>query len=184
MSQSIAVTLLWLFVIDLGITLGAGLYESRIVVPQWITFSPESGWHWNAAAARQADTVLRFWVYVTTVPLTLLTLASLMAAWWTRNPVRRWWLAAASATALERVMTFTYFIPTMLKLMNDDSVPETEAVAWALQWARLGYVRHAATLVAWLAALRALCLVSGLDDSVSGDRGGNPGVRRNRISKT
>ena len=164
MLRSIAVTLLWLFVINLGIALGAGLYESRIVVPQWLSLSPESGYHWNAAAARQANTGLRFWVYVTTVPLTLLTLASLVAAWWTRNPVRRWWLAAVSASVLDRVMTFTYFIPTMLKLMNDDTMPETEAIAAALQWARLGYIRHAATLVAWLAALRAFYLMAATRD--------------------
>jgi hypothetical protein len=56
---------------------GAGLYESQIVVPQWISSTPESGYHWNAEAARQANTGLNFWVYVTTVPLTLSTLANL-----------------------------------------------------------------------------------------------------------
>lgn len=29
-----------------------------------------------------------FWVYVTTVPLTLLTLASLVAAWLSQGPMR------------------------------------------------------------------------------------------------
>ena len=29
--------LLWLFVINLGIAFGAGLYESRITVPQWLS---------------------------------------------------------------------------------------------------------------------------------------------------
>ena len=68
-----------LFVINLGIAFGAGLYESRIAVPQWLSFSSESGYHWNAEAARQANVGLRFWVYVTTVPLTLLTLVSLVS---------------------------------------------------------------------------------------------------------
>ena len=74
--------LLWLFVINLGIAFGAGLYESRIVVPQWLSFSRETGYRWNAEAARSADVGLRFWVYVTTLPLTLLTFASLIVAWW------------------------------------------------------------------------------------------------------
>lgn len=30
--------LLWLFVINLGIAFGAGLYESRTTVPQWLSF--------------------------------------------------------------------------------------------------------------------------------------------------
>ena len=33
-------------------------------------------------------------------------------------------------------------------------------VATAVQWTHLGYVRHVATLVAWLAALKAFSLVS------------------------
>ena len=161
MAQLIAKVLLWLFVINLGIAFGAGLYESQIVVPQWISVSPESGYRWNAEAARQANTGLNFWVYVTTVPLTLLTLASLVAAWWTRGAVRTWWLVAATASLVDRIFTFSYFIPTMLKLMSDENLPQSEAVATALQWANLDYVRHAITLVAWLAALKAFALLSG-----------------------
>ena len=80
--------LLWLFVINLGIAFGAGLYESRIAAPQWLSYSRDCGYRWNGEAARSADVGLRFWVYVTTVPLTLLTLASLVAAWWTPDEVR------------------------------------------------------------------------------------------------
>ena len=50
MSSSISTTLLWLFVINLGIAFGAGLYEHRIVVPNWISSSDDSGAHWNAEA--------------------------------------------------------------------------------------------------------------------------------------
>lgn len=152
--------LLWLFVINLGIAFGAGLYESRITVPQWISFSPEADYRWNAETAREANVGLRFWVYVTTVPLTLLTLASLVAAWWTPDEVRIWWLGAAAAALVDRVMTFAYFIPTMLKLMRNSILSESETAAKALQWVKLGYLRHTATLVAWVAALKAFSLIS------------------------
>ena len=154
--------LLWLFVINLGIAFGAGLYESRISVPQWLSFSRDTGYRWNAEAARKADVGLRFWVYVTTLPLTLLTFVSLTVAWCTPSVVRNWWLgtAAAAAAAVDRVMTLTYFIPTMIKLMCDEALEQSKAVARALQWVRLSYIRHAATLVAWLAALRALSLTN------------------------
>jgi hypothetical protein len=151
-----------LFLINLGIAFGAGLYESRITVPQWLCFSPGSGYRWDAEAARHANVGLRFWVYVTTVPLTLLTLTSLVAAWWTPTEVRNWWLAAVAAVLIDRVMTFGYFIPTMLTLMNNQTLSPSEAVAKATQWANLGYVRHAATLAAWMAALRAFSLMSKL----------------------
>ena len=165
MAEFIAKIVLWLFVINLGIAFGAGLYESWIVVPHWLSFTPESGYRWDADAARQANTGLRFWVYVTTVPLTVLTLASLVAAWWTPDVVRSWWLGAAAAALVDRVMTFAYFIPTMIALMRNETFSESEAVAKALQWTQLGYVRHAATLVAWLAALQAFALMSKYSNS-------------------
>lgn len=151
--------LLWLFVVNLGAAFGAGVYESRIEVPQWLSFSQASCYRWNAVAARNADVGLRFWVYVTTVPLTLLTLASLVVAWWTPDVVRRWWLGAATAALIDRVMTFGYFIPTMIRLTRGEPPGRSEAVAKALQWVRLGYLRHAAPLAAWLAALMAFYLM-------------------------
>ncbi len=159
MPDSIAQVVLWLFVIDLGIAFGAGLYESRIAVPQWLSFAPGSGYRWNPAAATEANVGLRFWVYVTTVPLTLLTLASLVCAWGAPEPVRGWWLGAAVAALLDRLLTFAYFIPTMLKLMRGEPRPEAAATVKALQWVRLGYARHAATLIAWLAVLQAFALM-------------------------
>ena len=152
MSDDIATVLLWLFVINLGIAFGAGIYEHRIVIPRWIRVD-SSGTHWIAAAARHDDTGLRFWAFVTTGPLTLLTLANLVAAWTTSGPARGWWLAAALAAVVDRALTFTYFIPTMVRLLNASD--SSESVASATWWSRLNYLRHAAVLVSWLAALEA-----------------------------
>jgi hypothetical protein len=152
-----ATALLWLFVINLGIALGAGLYEHRIVVPEWIGPGPDGLPHWNADAARLADTGRRFWVYVTTVPLTLLTLANLVVAWRARLPARRPWLVAAAAALADRAITFGYFIPTMIGLMAASD--SAESVATAQMWNMLNHGRHLLVLGAWLAALRALTLV-------------------------
>jgi hypothetical protein len=153
-----ATIVLWLLNINLGIAFGAGLYESRIVVPQWLITKPGSGSRWNAEAARQADVGLRFWVYVTTIPLTVLIAASVVAVRWAPQPVRSWWLMACAAAMIDRIMTFTYFIPTMITLMREGALSETAAAAKARQWVTLGYVRHAVTLIAWLAALMALSI--------------------------
>ena len=156
--------LLWLFVINLGIVLGAGLYEARIEFPQWLVYSGESGYRWNAEAARQANVGLRFWVYVTTVPLTLLTLANLVAAWRAQGPIRGWWLGAAVVALADRAFTFSYFAPTMVKLMSDESLSQSQAVAMASRWGQLNYLRHVIVLVAWLLALKAFSLL-GKDGS-------------------
>jgi hypothetical protein len=134
-----------------------GLYEHRIVVPGWIT-SDRAGTHWNAEAASRDNVGLRFWAYVTTGPLTLLTLANLFAAWTTSGAVRACWLASVVAVLADRILTFSYFIPTMVGLMNAPDSPASAATA--TRWVRVNYLRHALTLFGWLAALKALSLAS------------------------
>ena len=155
MSGTMSAAMLWLFVINLGIAFGAGLYEHRIVVSRWIS-SEESGAHWHADAARQDDTGRRFWAFVTTLPLTLLTLANLIIALRSSGAVRMWWLAAALAAFADRALTFSYFIPSMVALMRAPDSPG--AAAAAARWSHLNYLRHAIVLAAWLAALRTFSL--------------------------
>ena len=96
-------------------------------------------------------------MFVTTVPLTLLTLANLFLAWRASGPERVWWLAAALTLLAERLFTFSYFIPTMVGLLGrEDSV---EAAATALRWSNLNYQRHLLTLAGWLAALKTFSVI-------------------------
>jgi hypothetical protein len=148
--------LLWLFVINLGIAFGAGVYEHRIVLPRWLPSAPVTGRHWMADAARQDDTGRRFWVFVSTLPLTLLTLLNLFAAWRSPGVLRGWWLLSALAALTDRLVTFGYFIPTLIALMAAADSPG--AVAAATRWSRLNYLRHGVVLIAWLAALQAFAL--------------------------
>ncbi|MGE5833314.1 MAG: DUF1772 domain-containing protein [Acidobacteriota bacterium] len=157
MLTNAATALLSLFVINLGIAFGAGIYEHRIVTPRWISGGGGSP-HWNAEAARRDETGLRFWAYVTTGPLTLLMLANLTIAWTTSGSARPWWLAAALVVLLDRLLTFGYFIPTMVGLMKAPDSPA--AVAAATRWIRLNYLRHALVFAGWIAALEALVLRS------------------------
>jgi hypothetical protein len=157
MSGALSTTLLWLFVINLGVAFGAGIYEGRIVVADWITSSSDGGIHWNPEAARTDNTGLRFWAFVTTAPLTLITLANLFAAWKASGTLRSWWLAAAGTALAERVFTFSYFIPTMVGLIGREDSPE--AAAAAMNWANLNNLRHAIVLFAWVAALKAFSLL-------------------------
>jgi hypothetical protein len=148
--------LLWMFIVNLGIAFGAGLYEHRIVVPRWLTKSPDGETHWRADAVRRDDTGRRFWAFVTTMPLTLLTLANLFAASRASGDLRTWWLAAGFAALADRVFTFAYFIPTMIRLMN---APDSSAsVATASRWSHLNYLRQALVLIAWVAALKTFAI--------------------------
>ena len=150
--------LLWLFVINHGIAFGAGLYEQRVVLPLWFTRSSGSGIRVNSAAMRDTDTGRRFWSFVTTVPLTLLTAANLVVAWQSQGPRHDWWLGAAVITLVERIATFSYFIPTAIRLMRAEPLASAKLEAMASQWIARNYVRTALALIGWLAALRTLSL--------------------------
>ena len=152
MSAAIATALLWLFVTNLGIAVGAGLYENRVVVPLWASAPPQS--------LRSPDSGLRFWAFATTGPLTLLTLANLVSAWLSEGPARGWWLLAGSAVLAERVGTFGYFIPTMLRLQRDTALPPAAARANLMRWVRLGYLRILLCFAGWIAAMKALSILS------------------------
>jgi hypothetical protein len=164
MLETFSLIVLWLFVINLGIVFGAGVYESRIMVPQWVSYSADTGYLWNGDAARRVDVGMRFWVFASTLPLTMLTLTNFVFVWLMPEPTRAWWLSATAAAVTERLMTFAYFIPAMVKLMRHGEYDDQVAAVKALQWARLAYVRLGVTLAAWLLAMMAL--------SVSGNHGG------------
>jgi hypothetical protein len=59
---------------------------------------------------------------------------------------------------VERVMTFTYFIPKALMLMRPEAPSSGTAAAMAARWVSLNYVRAALALAGRLAALKALSL--------------------------
>ena len=158
MAQNVPEILLWLFVINLGIAFGAGLYEQRIILPQWFSRSSQPGIRVDIAAMRSTDTGRRFWAFVSTVPLTLLTLANLAVAWTFQGQRHGWWLGAAVIALVERILTFSYFIPTAIRLMSAETLPRAKVEAMASRWMALNYVRGALGLIGWLAALKTLSI--------------------------
>ena len=149
---------LWMFVVCNGVAVGAGLYELRVNVPRWFPPIRGTARSVNVEAITGDDSGRRFWGYATTVPLTLLTLASCVIV---SNPVtarERWWLAGAAVMLVERVATFGYFIPTLLKLLQSERWSAEKAEHAARHWIRRNYMRSVFAVVGWLAALRALSL--------------------------
>lgn len=149
---------LWLWVIDLGIASGAGLYEQRIVLPQWFSPDADGRLRVNVEAMRSTDAGRRFWGFTTTVPLTLLTAANVVVGWQSAGAKREWWMGAALIIVVERIGTFVYFIPTAISLMRADAELPANLEATALRWMTLNHVRVVLTLVGWFAALKALSL--------------------------
>lgn len=149
-------TSLWLyaFVVNLGIVLGAGLYEARINVPRWRGLLGTAGAAWHAEQAILDDSGRRFWASSTTIPLTLLTLANLIVAFRSDGPSQVPWLVASGAALVDRVLTFGYFIPQMISLVRMEDSAESRSRAQ--RWANLNWLRLSCVAIAFLAALHAL----------------------------
>jgi hypothetical protein len=129
---------LWLFVLTLGTSFGAALYEARVVVPLW-THTASGAFQWAADLSRRTDAGRRFWAFVATGPLTLLAVASLLLAAQEQSGRREWWMAAI--LRLQRVTP------------GDPNVDHA-----VLRWISLNYLRLTFLFIGWLAALRALTL--------------------------
>ncbi|CAN5558368.1 hypothetical protein BH10ACI1_BH10ACI1_03150 [soil metagenome] len=159
----IAQTLLWLFVITLGITLGGGLYETLVTMPLWSASPPDSVidyYHHNIAnpsfALNQGG---RFWVYFTPL-LGLLAIATFLSGFKTRPEHRRWRITGTVLALIVIGFTFVWFIPNIIKLMSEAvlRMNADELTNLTNNWVRLNWVRAFLYSAAWIAALRALSI--------------------------
>lgn len=146
--------LLLLFILNLGIAFGAGLYEMRIVLPLWFHRSDNGNYKIDHHLMRQTDVGRKFWAMVTTLPLTLLTLINLFLASKSQTPAHDWWLAACCLSLVERIGTFAFFIPTAIRMERSELKHLSDVNTVVGRWVRLNYVRNLVTLVALLLTLR------------------------------
>ena len=156
---------LWLFVISLGIELGAGLYETLVVMPLWQTAPPDSVLDYYRHNAANPQFTLnaggRFWMVAT--PLVGLTSIAAFVTGFRSRPEQRKWLIIGTVLAfLVVVSTFAWFVPNIIKLHSQSvlSMSAEEITSLANLWVRLNIARIVVYSTAWLATLRALSLSS------------------------
>ena len=154
-TMTIASFCLLLFILNLTIAVGAGLYETRIVLPLWFVRQADNIYFINTTAMQQTDTGRRFWGMVTTLPLTLLSLINLYYAFSSNTVAHIWWLLGTLLILLERLATFTFFIPTAIALQSNKNLPVEKKSRLAVQWLRFNYLRNGATTIGMLLCLKA-----------------------------
>ena len=154
-------TTLWLVVIALGIDLGAGFYEARVVVPLWADAVPATLAAGNPYGRVAIDAGIHFWAYVTPI-VAILAVLALLAAIWSGGPQRTWQIGAAIVELVAVAMTLLYFRPTLVRLFLGHGAGLTAAAITSTvhRWVWWSRVRIVVSLGAWLAALRALSVSS------------------------
>jgi hypothetical protein len=153
--------LLWLLVVVLGVEIGGGIYEARVLVPLWSSSPPESLVAYNLQSLRP-NPGLAFWMFST--PLTgLLALVNLVAGWRSVGRLRRWWLGGAAATVTMVAVTFIYFVPELnvFDALRDGGA--TELASRVDRWTTLNWARAIVYIAAWLSLLHAYAHGAGLE---------------------
>ncbi|MGH3800486.1 MAG: hypothetical protein ACRDTD_10210 [Pseudonocardiaceae bacterium] len=147
--------LLWALLTLTGLALGAGLYESRVVIPQWAArptpkeVGPALERSGHLASGRE------FWPLVG-VPIVPLAVANVRQALRSEGPRRPWWLAFSTTIAVACVATAGYFVPALHQLAHAEDLPEARVRTLVSRRVRLDHLRMAVGAVAWLAGLKAL----------------------------
>src|SRR5690348_11930719 len=143
---SIPQMILWLFVIALGIEIGAGLYETLVVLPLWTTAPPDSVtayYQHNSANPQFAlNAGGRFWMGAT--PLVgLLALATLLSGFRTRPQHRQWRIAGTVLALVVVLSTFAWFVPNIIRLTGKDvmAMSAAEVTSLTRSWVHLNWVR-------------------------------------------
>ena len=150
---------LWLFVIALGLDLGAGVYEARIVVPLWASGVPGTLAAGNPYGRLAIDAGIRFWARMTSTVALFAVLALVFG--YRTSPTQRAWRSFAAVAELAVVATtLLYFRPTLVRLFMGHGVGLSAAsiASTVSRWVMWSNVRIVISFVAWCAALRALAL--------------------------
>jgi Domain of unknown function (DUF1772) len=156
-------TVLWLFVVFAGIHVGAALYEVFVIIPLWAGAPPESVTGWNLAPQYAIRPEI-YWMKFSPV-YQLLSLAVFIVSWLMPTPRRKWALAAGTCGLIVSLATIFFFVPILLKTIysRGAGLSGAEITALVNQWVGWNWLRLALMLVGWLAAIRALNMVSATD---------------------
>lgn len=150
---------LGLFVMILGIDIGAGLYESRVVVPLWSAGVPRTLVAGDPYGRVAIDAGMRFWAFITPA-VGLAAAVSLGFGLSAPRPRLTWQVAASAIELCAFAMTMIYFKPTLMRLFlgHGDGLSSAAIAATVRRWIGWNWVRIALSLAAWGAGLRALLL--------------------------
>jgi hypothetical protein len=153
MITTTAIVLLFLTV-TLG--LGGGLYEILVIYPGWKHDVNPLTLRAKLESSGQFLAAKRFWPIVSPAQV-LLSVINVLLAWNYTGGARAYWLAAGVAVFINRVITFGYFIPVMIrKIMQPETIEATRLRGIVRQWTALSPIRLVIEVFAWVLLVVAL----------------------------
>jgi hypothetical protein len=153
-------TILSLFLFFIGIGIGAGLYEARVVHPNWAPNPSPATLGSKLISSGQAGAARRFWPFVSPVAL-LLALGNVYLAWHQTGQLRHLWLTSSLSIIVKSVATYAYFVPMMMRRIEHSQGMDGSALHRLIcVWTTLSPLRIVAEAIAWITGVFALTLIS------------------------
>ena len=145
-----------LFFLTVTLSMGGGLYEILVIYPNWKHDVDPLTLRAKLESSGQILAAKRFWPLVSPAQ-GLLSIINIILAWQYTGGAHCYWLAAAIAVFVTRIITFSYFIPVMIrKIMRPEQVETDRLQAIVKQWTALSPLRLAPEFFAWCLLVVAL----------------------------
>jgi hypothetical protein len=154
----------------MGIGVGAGLYEARIITPLWSASPPESVWGWRDLLAANPQYAPHggdnFWIFVTPARA-LLGILLLVTAVHMHGQQRTWRLVAGTLSLALFAIAALWLIPMSIELFASErpAFSPDRVASLVSDYVILNYIFQGLGIAAFLASLRALSLEAMPRDS-------------------
>lgn len=151
-------TLLCAFLFSVGMGIGGGLYEARVVYPNWATDPTPEGLREKLVSSGQAGAGRRYWPLISPTSA-LLAILNAFFAWHQTGLVRTLWLVSSVSIILKSVGTYGYFVPTLIGRIAKPETMNTPTLRRVVgTWTALSPLRVLVETFAWITGIWALIL--------------------------
>jgi hypothetical protein len=130
-----------LLLLTIVLSIGGGLYEILVVGPNWKHSVDAADLKARLQSSGQVFAGTRFWPLASPAQAPL-AIVNMVLAWRNEGPAHGLWLTAAVLIFVTRLITFSYFIPVMLKKnMQAENVPPAQLRGIIKTWTTLSPLR-------------------------------------------
>ncbi len=148
--------LILLLLLTITLSFGGGLYETLVIYPNWKHDVDPKTLRAKLESSGQMNAGKRFWPLVSPAQA-LLSIVNIVMAYNYTGHIDHYWLAAAIIIFISRVITFSYFIPVMIKyIMEPEKVEATKLKAIVKTWTGLSPLRLLPEFIAGALLIAAL----------------------------
>jgi hypothetical protein len=150
--------LLCALMFSVGMGIGGGVYETRVVYPNWITEPTPDGLGEKLVTSGQAGAARRYWPLISPTSA-LLAVLNAFLAWHQIGWVRTLWLTSSILILIKSAGTYGYFVPTYLhRIAKPETVDRVALLRVVRTWTILSPLRVLIETLAWITGIWALII--------------------------